>query len=207
MNVASDMLPVAAIPADVIPPDFPNVAGTPSIERDGIAPVAVTSTADVSSSAPLVSVPRPLTSQVLMAMAQNLSVIKEQSSGSLTLRLDPPELGEMELRFRQGEQGVELRLAARAPMTLQMLLSRGDEISRVLSALDIDISKVEIVGGDAFRGGESSAFEHRSSQHSEAEQQEQGTSGEFDSEDGDRRQRQGGLRQRRQVRTRSGIRA
>ncbi len=208
VNVSSDVLAAAVTAKDVFQADTQNVTNTPSVEGEGIRPVPLSSSADTTGPAQQVSVPRPMTSQVLVAMAQNLSVIKEQSSGSLTLRLDPPELGEMEVQFRQGAQGVELRLSARVPVTLQMLLSRGDEISRVLSGLDIDISKVEIAGEDSFRGGgESAAFEHRSSQHSNSEQQEQDTSSDLESDDNDRRQTPGGTRQRRQVRTRTGIRA
>jgi len=114
----------------------------------------------------------------------------------------------MEVRFRQSEQGVELRLTARAPVTLQMLLSRGDEISRVLSGLDIDLSKLEIAGEEDFRGGdESTSFEHRSSHHSDAEQQEQAAAAEQQSEGNGREQRPGGIRPRRQDHTHSRIRA
>lgn len=204
VNSPSDLLTAATTVNDVLQVDSSNRPPAPSIEGEGSMPVALSSSVDNAASAPLVSVARPMTSQVLVAMVQNLSVIKEQTSGSLTLRLDPPELGEIEMRFRQSEQGVELRLTARAPVTLQMLLSRGDEISRVLSGLDIDFSRVEISGDDSFRGGdEPSAFDD----HSESEQQGQGTSAEQKSEDHDRRQRRGRIHPRRQVRTRLGIRA
>ena len=179
-----------------------------TVEHGDVTTIVLPSASADSGYSPRVNVPQPLTSQVLVAMAQNISVVKEQSSGTLTLRLDPPELGQMEVQFRQGEQGVELRLAARVPETLQMLMARGDEIKRVLNTMDLDLSKLEIAGEDSFRGGgESAAFEHRSSQHNDAEQQNQSPSLELQSEDNDQGRRPGGIRQSRQIRRRSGIRA
>ena len=180
----------------------------PSHQGSGVSPVSLPSGVVESGQSPQVSSPQPLTSQVLVAMAQNLSVVREQSSGTLTLRLDPPELGEMEVRFRQGQQGVELRLAARVPGTLQMLVSRGDEISRALSSMELDFSKLEIAGEDSFRSGdESAAYEHRSPQHENAEQQHQDSTLGTGSDDDDHGRRSDGTRRNSQVRRRSGIRA
>lgn len=114
----------------------------------------------------------------------------------------------MEVQFRQSEQGVELRLAARVPETLQMLLSRGDEISRALSTMDLDFSKLEIAGDDGFRGGgESAESEHSSSQQSESEQQNQGPGLDQDSEGDDQGDKPGRIHQSSQFRRRSRIRA
>jgi flagellar hook-length control protein FliK len=213
VNVTADLLSAdvtttTSIVNEVLQAKSPEVPMAPSMAEADITTIVLPSSAGDSGYSPRVNVPQPLTSQVLVAMAQNLSVVREQSSGTLTLRLDPPELGQMEVQFRQSEQGVELRLAARVPETLQMLLSRGDEISRALSTMDLDFSKLEIAGDDGFRGGgESAESEHSSSQQSESEQQNQGPGLDQDSEGDDQGDKPGRIHQSSQFRRRSRIRA
>ncbi len=206
--LSSDVTTATSMVDEVLQVNSRKMSVVQTIEGSEFTTAILPSPAADSGYSPRLNVPQPLTSQVLVAMAQNLSVVREQSSGTLTLRLDPPELGQMEVQFRQSEQGVELRLAARVPETLQMLLSRGDEISRALNTMDLDFSKLEIAGDDGFRGGgESTAFEHSSSQQSESEQQNQGPGLEKNSEGEDPGGRTDGARQSSQSRRRSGIRA
>ena len=206
--LSTDVTTATSMVDEVLQAKSPEVSAAPTIEGSDITTAILPSSAADSGYSPRLTVPQPLTSQVLVAMAQNLSVVREQSSGTLTLRLDPPELGQMEVQFRQSEQGVELRLAARVPETLQMLLSRGDEISRALNTMDLDFSKLEIAGDDGFRGGgESAAFEHSSSQQSESEQQNQDPGMDKNPEDDDQGGRSDGTRQSSRGRRRSGIRA
>ena len=82
-------------------------------------------------------------------MVQNLSTVVAESSNSLTLRLDPPELGELDVEFTQSDEGLAIRVRAREPVTMEMLLSRGGEIEQILRSQDADIVKVEFSAPDS----------------------------------------------------------
>ncbi len=59
------------------------------------------------------------------------------------MRLDPPELGELRILMRRGDGGIDVRIHAKSGVTLEMLLSRGEEIERVLQSLNVDIHSIQ----------------------------------------------------------------
>ncbi len=86
---------------------------------------------------------QPLTTQVLTALAQRLSSVVEQTADSLTLRLDPPELGEVDVQFQRLDDGITIRVTAKEAVTMEMLMSRGAEIERLLRNQNPDVQKFE----------------------------------------------------------------
>lgn len=156
-NASPPSLPTATDGATLQAEDF--AAGNPSLQTDAA------SFGDSTSSSPSPAVPQlsaqtespavatslsnanftsqPLTTQVLTALAQRLSSVVEQTADSLTLRLDPPELGEVDVQFQRLDDGITIRVTAKEAVTMEMLMSRGAEIERLLRNQNPDVQKFE----------------------------------------------------------------
>lgn len=156
-NASLASLPTASDGAPLQPDDF--AAVNPSLQADA------SSSGDATSSSPSPAVPQltaqtespavatslsnanftsqPLTTQVLTALAQRLSSVVEQTADSLTLRLDPPELGEVDVQFQRLDDGITIRVTAKEAVTMEMLMSRGAEIERLLRNQNPDVHKFE----------------------------------------------------------------
>ena len=118
----------------------------------------------------------PLTTQVLTALVQNLSTVINETPNSLTLRLDPPELGEVDVEFTRSDEGVAVRVTARESVTMEMLLSRGGEIERMLRNQDADMVKVEFSSPDSDGRDDSSGTQFGAGQSGNPNQQNQDAS-------------------------------
>ena len=70
---------------------------------------------------------QPLSHQVSQAIMQHIENHSVRSSDSLTVRLDPPELGEMSIELSKTLDGLAVRVTAREAVTMRMLLTRGHE--------------------------------------------------------------------------------
>lgn len=127
-----------------------------------------TSTPVLSSTSPSAAAP-PLTSQILSALVQQHSTVLQDNAGSLTLRLDPPELGQLDVKFTQGADGISVRVSADEAVTMEMLLSRGGEIERMLLNQNSDFVKVEFAAPDSDGRSDQSSFSN--AQQDGAEQQ------------------------------------
>lgn len=105
----------------------------------------------------------PLSSQVSQAIYEQLQSSRAHNDSQLTLRLDPPDLGELVISLSRSEDGIAVRVTAREPVTMDMLLARGSEIEQQLRGKDLDLSSLEFLSPDFASGG----FD-RSSQQSDS---------------------------------------
>ncbi len=98
----------------------------------------------------------PLSTQLSTAVVVLLRNEAASRDSSMTLRLDPPELGELTIHLSRSEDGIAVRVTAREPVTMDMLLARGDEIQDRLRGQDIDVSDIEFfrseLADDGFHG-------------------------------------------------------
>lgn len=85
----------------------------------------------------------PLTSQILTALVQQNSSVWQESADRMTLRLDPPELGQLDVEFIRSAEGISVRISAEESMTMEMLMSRSGEIERMLLNQSTEYVKVE----------------------------------------------------------------
>lgn len=85
----------------------------------------------------------PLSSQLSTAVVLLLRNEAASRDSSMTVRLDPPELGELTIHLSRSDDGIAVRVTAREPVTMDMLLARGEEIQDRLRGQDIDLSGIE----------------------------------------------------------------
>lgn len=87
----------------------------------------------------------PLSSQTARAIVQHFETRKTNENESLTVRLDPPELGELTIELSQTRDGLAVRVTAREAVTMEMLLSRGHEIEQHLKNQNVDVATMEFL--------------------------------------------------------------
>jgi hypothetical protein len=105
---------------------------------------------------------QPLSTQVSRAVLDHWERPAAQESESLTLRLDPPELGEMVIELSKTRDGLAIRVSAREAVTMEMLFSRGHEIESHLRGRDVDLKSLEFLPSGSL-GGQTSFEQHRGS--------------------------------------------
>jgi flagellar hook-length control protein FliK len=98
---------------------------------------------------------QPLSSQVSQAVLEHFENQSAQKSDALTVRLDPPELGEMVIEISRANDGLAVRVTAREPVTMDMLLARGREIEVQLRGGKMDLSSLEFLSPGMSGGGSS----------------------------------------------------
>ena len=98
---------------------------------------------------------QPLSTQVSQAVLEHLEHQSAQKSDALTVRLDPPELGEMIIEISRASDGLAVRVTAREPVTMDMLLARGREIEVQLRGEKMDLSSLEFLSPGMSGGGSS----------------------------------------------------
>ena len=84
-------------------------------------------------------------------------------SDTITVRLDPPDLGEMVIELSKSKEGLSVRVTAREAVTMDMLLARGSEIETQLRGEKMDLRSLEFLSPDMMNGG---AFQGQTSQDS-----------------------------------------
>ena len=146
---ANESLPALEVDAVIERSTFSGQQSEPQISVGTFVAQDTVFSETTASAAPATSV--PLTTQLLTSLAQTLSTVTTSEPEQLTLRLDPPELGELEVQFRSTDDGIHVRVGAREGVTMEMLLARSHEIERLLRGQDLDISKLEIVRDDEQR--------------------------------------------------------
>ena len=134
------------------------------------------STAAVTSFAELVSseVRQPLSSQVSQAVYEHLQKHGGTDKPALTMRLDPPELGELVISMKQTKEGMSIRVTAREPVTMDMLLARGEEIQQQLKESNADIVELQFT-----ESGDNGSSRQDSSQRQDREDQVAGRMSAF----------------------------
>ncbi|MFN9720337.1 MAG: flagellar hook-length control protein FliK [Planctomycetota bacterium] len=91
----------------------------------------------------------PLSSQAARAILNHLETRRSDEAKTLTVRLDPPELGEMTIELSKTREGLSVRVTARESVTLDMLLARGQEIEQHLKSQQVDVTSMEFFSSGA----------------------------------------------------------
>jgi flagellar hook-length control protein FliK len=99
---------------------------------------------------------QPLTSQVSQAIMDHVERHGVRQSDSLSVRLDPPELGEMTIQLSKTDEGLAVRVTAREAVTMDMLFARGQEIESQLRGQRMNLKSLEFQRTDM----SSSGFSH-----------------------------------------------
>lgn len=106
---------------------------------------------------------QPLSSQVSRAVIEHLERQTSAEAETLTVQLDPPDLGEMVIELSKSKEGLAVRVTAREAVTMDMLLARGSEIESQLRGEKMDLRSLEFLSPDMMNGG---AFQRQTSQDS-----------------------------------------
>lgn len=106
---------------------------------------------------------QPLSSQVSRAVIEHLERQTTAESETLTVQLDPQDLGEMVIELSKSKEGLAVRVTAREAVTMDMLLARGSEIEHQLRGEKMDLHSLEFLSADMMNGG---AFQRQTSQDS-----------------------------------------
>lgn len=99
---------------------------------------------------------QPLTSQVSQAIMDHVERNGVRQNDSLSVRLDPPELGEMTIQLSKTHEGLAVRVTAREAVTMDMLFARGQEIESQLRSQHMNLKSLEFQRTDM----SSSGFSH-----------------------------------------------
>jgi hypothetical protein len=145
-------------------PALGNVGQTSSPGSDGtrfsssgaVAPALADLTASVTS-----EMRQPLSSQVSRAVIEHLERQTTAESETLTVQLDPQDLGELVIELSKSKEGLAVRVTAREAVTMDMLLARGSEIENQLRGEKLDLRSLEFLSPDMMNGG---AFQRQTSQ-------------------------------------------
>ena len=98
---------------------------------------------------------QPLSSQVTNAILDQLARQPDRNQDSITIKLDPPDLGEMTIELSRTNDGLAVRVTAREAVTMDMLFSRGDEIESHLRDQNLDLKSLEFLAPRMTNGGDS----------------------------------------------------
>ncbi len=159
-NVESTMKPVrgrtssaAALPV-LDNSEFPSGsephAAAPSYEAvrsDLVQPHAANSLPDLATSISG-EMRQPLSNQVSQAILEHIERNGVRSNDTLSVRLDPPELGEMTIELSRTHEGLAVRVTAREAVTMDMLFARGQEIESHLRAQQMNLKSLEFLRAD-----------------------------------------------------------
>ena len=86
---------------------------------------------------------QPLTSQVSQSIMDHIERNGVRQGDSLSVRLDPPELGEMTFELSKTHEGLAIRVTASESITMDMLLVRGQEIESHLRGQQVNLKSLE----------------------------------------------------------------
>jgi flagellar hook-length control protein FliK len=89
--------------------------------------------------------PQPVAQQIAAAVAR-------ASDGQVEIRLDPPELGRVQIRLETGDDGVRAVVLAERPETQDLLRRNADQLAR-----DLGAAGFERVSLDFSAGGQAAA--------------------------------------------------
>ena len=99
----------------------------------------------------------PLSNQVSQAIMEHLERNGVRQNDSLTVRLDPPDLGEMTIELSKTQEGLAVRVSAREAVTMDMLFARGQEIESQLRGQQMRLKSLEFLldmSGNGFSQGQ-----------------------------------------------------
>lgn len=158
ISAGSVLFGPASVPADTSSVEVGKpgrVAGRSETAPVEAAPLYVANTfSEVATSLSLASDLRhTLSGQVSQAILQHIEHSGVRSHDSLTIRLDPPELGEMRIELSKTADGLAVRVTACEALTMDMLLARGQEIESQLRSQQMDLKSLEFVRTDLSQNG------------------------------------------------------
>ena len=87
----------------------------------------------------------PLSAQVTRAVMEHIERQGLRQNDSLTVRLDPPELGELTIQLSKTHEGIAVRVTAREAVTMDMLFARGQEIESHLRGQQLNLKSLEFL--------------------------------------------------------------
>lgn len=149
----------------MMPLPLETVAGAGNTSSPSINSVALASAStptDLTSTV-TAEVRQPLSAQVSRAVLEHLERGSTAETDRLTVRLDPPELGEMTIELSKTKDGLAVRVTAREAVTMDMLLSRGSEIEQHLKSQDLNLKALEFLSPNMMGQGDSSSSQRRDS--------------------------------------------
>lgn len=131
-------------------PNTQTSTGLPASMGIGISDVAPSVTSSVTA-----DFRQPLSTQVSAAVIEHMTQNASPGNESLTVRLDPPELGEMLIELSKTKEGLSVRVTAREAVTMDMLLARGGEIESHLRTAKMDLNSLEFLAPGGMNFGTS----------------------------------------------------
>lgn len=142
-----------------------------SASTSSIAPMSHPAPHSIESSAPgvqnskLADTHLPLSAQVSRAVMEHVERQGIRQNDSVTVRLDPPELGEMTIRLSQTHEGLAVRVTAREAITMDMLFARGQEIESHLRGQQLNLKSLEFLKTDMSGNGYSQSQQQNNAPH------------------------------------------
>ncbi|MCA9035257.1 MAG: flagellar hook-length control protein FliK [Planctomycetaceae bacterium] len=91
---------------------------------------------------------QPLSAQVSRAIYEYVHKQHRTDPSSMTMRLDPPDLGELVIQMSRTEQGLNIRVTALEPVTMDMLQARGSEIEQQLRNSEMGLCSLDFLSAD-----------------------------------------------------------
>lgn len=91
---------------------------------------------------------------------------------SLSVRLDPPELGEMTIQLSKTDEGLAVRVTAREAVTMDMLFTRGQDIESQLRGQNMNLKSLEFRREDKSNSGFSQGEGQRQQQNNSSRRSE-----------------------------------
>ena len=142
-------LPVSDNPAFPLGHE-PHAAALPSydaVRSDMVQPNAAHTLPDLATSISG-EMRQPLSNQVSQAIMEHIERNGVRSHDTLSVRLDPPELGEMTIELSKTLEGLAVRVTAREAVTMDMLFARGQEIESHLRGQQMNLKSLEFLRAD-----------------------------------------------------------
>ena len=117
------------------------------VRSDAVTPTASHALPDLATS--ISGEMRPtLSNQVSQAIIAHFERNGVRSNDILSVRLDPPELGEMTIELSKTHEGLAVRVTAREAVTMDMLFARGQEIESHLRGQQMNLKSLEFLRAD-----------------------------------------------------------
>lgn len=137
-------------------------SGNTAASASSAGVVSSSATSDFASTVAS-EVRQPLSAQVSRAVLEHLERGSSSDNDRLTVRLDPPELGEMTIELSKTKDGLAVRVTAREAVTMDMLLARGSEIEQQLKSQDLNLKALEFLSPGMMGQSDSSSSQRRES--------------------------------------------
>jgi hypothetical protein len=91
------------------------------------------------------SLPKPLEARTLERVENALKEVARSKDGkTISVRLDPPELGTVKIDVSQRDNGIHARLVAESPQVNAMLKEKASEVVSMLRKLGLNVDKVSV---------------------------------------------------------------